>query len=109
MARDADGDYYYDAGTINEQLDDYEVYEKNGRLYINRQSADPEEAQAFDGLASVFGTFRSTSMDANDLAEGEGAVYVLDNGDTTYSVEFAFHNPDDGAVQTAALGTVGAV
>lgn len=106
MAQDADGNYYYDEGTIAEQFDSYDVYEDsdgNVGFYdgTNEARLNPE--------AFFNGTFRSSSMTTSELASGEGAVYWLDNGDTTYSLEAAFHNPDDDAVQTVTLGSVGAV
>jgi hypothetical protein len=105
MAEDADGNYYYDAGTVNELFDDIALVEGDGELEVET----PDGVSAIGGLATSLGGFRSSSLGTAELASGEGAVYVLDNGDTTYSLEFAFHNPDDGAVQTATLGTVGAV
>lgn len=105
MAKDADGDYYYDAGTVNELFDNIALVENGNELSVET----PDGESRVGGLASVLGGFRESSMTTDDLASGEGSVYVLDNGDTTYSLEFAFHNPDDGAVQTATLGTVGSV
>lgn len=106
MAQDADGNYYYDEGTIAEQFDSLDVYEDSDG---NVGFYDGTDEARISMEAFFNGTFRSSSMGTGDLASGEGAVYWLDNGDTTYSLEAAFHNPDDGAVQTATLGTVGAV
>lgn len=106
MAKDADGDYYYEAGTVNELFDDIALVEEDGgELGVET----PNGVSRVGGLASVLGSFRDSQMGAGDLDSGEGAVYFLDNGDTTYTLEAAFHNPDDGAVQYIQLGTVGAV
>jgi len=43
MAEKANGDYYYDAGTINEQLDEYEIYELDGKLYLNNEAGGSDE------------------------------------------------------------------
>jgi hypothetical protein len=90
MAKDADGNYYYDAGTVNELFDEVSLVEGDGELEVET----PDGVSRVGGLASVL---------------GEGAIYFLDNGDTTYDLEAAFHNPDDGAIQTISLGTVGSV
>lgn len=104
MAKDADGNYYYDEGTIAEQFENWDVYEdSDGRVGF----FDGTNEARFDVEAFFNGTFRSASMTTDDLASGEGAVYWLDNGDTTYDLEAAFHNPDDSAVQTITIGTVG--
>lgn len=108
MAEKANGDYYYDAGTINEQLDDYEVYELDGRLYLNKEGADPEEAISFDGVSEILGAPRTTQPDATELEEGEGALYVYDDEAGAYSLEFAFYVPSGSVVINvldSALGT----
>ena len=105
MPKDADGNAIYTAGTISEEMDDLDVYEdSDGNMGI----FDGTNEARISMEAFFNGTFRDASMTTDDLAEGEGAVYWLDNTDTTYSLEAAFHNPDDGAVQTATLATVGA-
>lgn len=106
MARDADGNYYYDEGTIAEQFDSLDVYEDSDG---NVGFFDGTDEARISTEAFFNGSFRGSSMTTSELAEGEGAVYWLDNGDTTYTLEAAFHNPDDGAVQTVSLGSVGAV
>ena len=103
MAKDADGDYYYEAGTVNELFDDIALVEEGGELGVET----PDGVSRVGGLASVLGGVRDSSMGTDDLDSGEGAVYWLDNEDTTYSLEAAFHNPDDEAVQTATLASVG--
>jgi hypothetical protein len=105
MAKDADGNYYYDAGTVNELFDEVSLVEGDGELEVET----PDGVSRVGGLASVLGGFRDSSATTDDLASGEGAIYFLDNGDTTYDLEAAFHNPDDGAIQTISLGTVGSV
>jgi hypothetical protein len=105
MAQDADGNYYYEEGTIAEEMDNLDVYEdSDGNMGI----FDGTNEARISMEAFFNGTFRDASMTTDDLASGEGAVYWLDNGDTTYSLEAAFHNPDDDAVQTSTLATVGA-
>lgn len=106
MAKDADGDYYYEAGTVNELFDDIALVEEDGgELGVET----PDGVSRVGGLASVLGGFRGSTMTTGDLDAGEGALYFLDNGDTTYDLEAAFHNPDDGSIQTISLGTVGSV
>lgn len=106
MSRDADGNAIYTEGTISDEMDNWDVYEdSDGRIGF----FDGTNEARLDAEAFLNGTFRNASMTTDDLASGEGAVYWLDNGDTTYDLEAAFHNPDDSAVQTITLGTVGAV
>lgn len=106
MARDADGNAIYTEGTISEEMDNLDVYEdSDGNMGIFDGT---NEARV--GMEAFFsGDFRDASMTTDELASGEGAVYWLDNGDTTYDLEAAFHNPDDSAIQTITIGTVGAV
>ncbi len=75
MARTQDGEYYYDAGTINEQLDDYEIYEQGGRLYLNKEGADPDAAISFDGFGHILGGSR-TAPTSDEIDQGEGMLYI---------------------------------
>lgn len=101
MAKKANGEYYYDAGTINEQLDDYEVYEQDGRLYLNRE-ATGDEAVAFDGLGLAFPEWRTTQPGTDEVAEDETLVYVYNTG-TDVIVQAAHNN--DSSMLYADLGT----
>ena len=104
MAKDSDGDYYYEAGTVNELFDDIALVEEDGgELGVET----PDGVSRVGGLASVLGGARDSPMGTSDLDSGEGAVYWLDNGDETYTLQAAFHNPVDSAIQTIDLGTVG--
>lgn len=76
MAEKANGDYYYDAGTINEQLDDYEVYELDGKLYLNREGTG-DDAVYFDGVAQVLGGSR-VAPTSDEIGAGEGMLYIDD-------------------------------
>lgn len=100
MAETHTGEAYYDAGTINEQLDEYEVYEVDGKLYLNNEAGDSDDYVAFDGVAQLLGNFRDADMTDADLDAGEGALYVLTDGadPATFSLNFAFHDPESGSV-----------
>ena len=104
MAETHTGEAYYDAGTINEQLDDYEVYEQNGRLFLNKEGADPQEYVSFGGLTQYLQNPRdSTNIpDAEELAEGETALYTryVDGGTEDGITLFAAHHEvgGDGSV-----------
>ena len=100
MARTQDGEYYYDAGTINEQLEDYEVYEQDGRLYLNKEGADPEAAVSFDGVAQVLQTTRA-EPDVDELDGDEHMLYVDDDGDVVMS------RLNGDTVETVTLGSFG--
>jgi hypothetical protein len=104
MAKDADGDYYYEAGTVNELFDDIALVEGDGELEVET----PDGVSRLAGVASVLGGVRDSSMGTDDLDSGEAAVYVVYGGTgSEYLLEFALHNPDDEAVQTATLASVG--
>lgn len=76
MAEDVDGNYYYDAGTINEQFDNVEVVEDDdGNLSIAVSGNEMRVAE----FAHIFGAPR-TDFEEQDLADGEVALYVS-NGD----------------------------
>lgn len=105
MAKDSDGDYYYEAGTVNELFDDIALVEEDGgELGVET----PDGVSRLAGVASVLGGVRESSMGTDDLDSGEAAVYVVASGTgNEYLLEFALHNPDDEAVQTATLASVG--
>ena len=105
MAETQDGEYYYDAGTINEQLDDYEVYEVDGRLYLNKEGADPEEAVSFDGITEYLQNERTDDdPDGTELAEGEFAIYAHRQTGGTDGIELrgAYYDGTDTTVVTIA-------
>lgn len=77
MAEDVDNDYYYDEGTVNEQMDEYAVYEKDGQVHVHYKPDD--NVIKVDDLAHVFGGQRGEFTEA-ELAEGEVALYIS-NGD----------------------------
>jgi hypothetical protein len=105
MAETQDGEYYYDAGTINEQLDDYEVYEQDGRLYLNKEGADPQEAISFDGVAQVLQGPRAAPT-VSELSADEHMIFV-DEADG--GVKAARLNTAEDDVEFATLGNTWAV
>jgi hypothetical protein len=108
MAEKANGDYYYDAGTINEQLDEYEIYELDGKLYLNNEAGGSDEYVSFDGVSQLLGGWRDTDLSSDELEEGEGGLYVHESGGGTYSLRFAFYVPGGSVVVNeldADLGT----
>ena len=103
MARTQDGEYYYDAGTINEQLEDYEVYEQDGRLYLNKEGADPEAAISFDGVAQILQGARAEPK-VEELDGTEHMIYV-DEDDEDGAIKVARLDDDGDNVETAELGS----
>jgi len=92
MAETQNGNAYYEAGTINEQLEDYEVYEENGRLYLNKEAADPESAVSFDVAATILqGSIASppTNEEVGDF--DEHMLFVADSG----NIEIARRSDED--------------
>jgi hypothetical protein len=101
MAEQPNGDYYYDAGTINEQLEDFEVYEHDGRLYLNNE-ADGNSAIAFDGVAQLFANYRTSQPGSGEVGENETLMYVYDDG-SDLVLQAAFNNGS--SVVYTSLGT----
>jgi hypothetical protein len=81
MAKDADGNAYYDAGTIVEQFDDWEVYEDaDGNVGFYKASADAE--LRLHEAGHVFGDQRP-APGTDELADGEQMLYVSDGTNAT--------------------------
>lgn len=96
MARKESGDYHYTAGTINEQLDTWSIYEDGGSLVLY----DGSNEVSFSGLALALGAPLESHLTADDLDDGEGAVYFYDDGAGTISLHAAYN--DAGSVETAS-------
>jgi hypothetical protein len=76
MAKDADGNYYYDAGTVNEQFDNVAVTEDaDGNLSM---TVGGNEMRVHE-FAHIFGAQRGR-FEEQELGDGEVALYVS-NGD----------------------------
>ena len=101
MARTQDGEYYYDAGTINEQLEDYEVYEQDGRLYLNKEGADPEASISFDGVAQILQGERADPM-AEELEGDEHMIYIDGGAVKVARIDDSGEEP---VIETAELGS----
>jgi len=102
MAKDADGNYYYDEGTIAEQLDNWEVYEDaDGNIGFY----DGTDEQRFHGGASVMSGPRDDPTDT-EIASGEGMLYITD-GTTTGTVgELCYAYNDGSTISTAVVGDI---
>jgi len=97
MARDADDDYYYDEGTLNEHLDDFGVYEKDGRVHLHHKPTD--NTVDFDDLATVLE--QRTTFTEEELAGGETALYVANGDGNADAGDFVLatgSGTDDGSV-----------
>jgi len=106
MAETQNGNAYYEAGTINEQLEDYEVYEENGRLYLNKEAADPESAVSFDSAAMVIQGTRPTPTN-EEIGDFDETLLYRNESDQLVMAERSdsSNNPDaDGAPNTVVLG-----
>lgn len=76
MAKDVDDDYYYDEGTLNEQLDDFGVYEKDGQFHVHYKPND--NVVGFSELAALLGGERADPA-TDELDDGEVIIYVADS------------------------------
>ncbi len=89
MARDADGNYYYDAGTVNEQFDNVAVTEDaDGNLSMT-VSGDEMRVQEF---AHIFGGQRADPT-VDELSGGEVMLYHHTSG----ALRTAYHDGGDPA------------
>lgn len=101
MARDADNNYYYDEGTVAEQFDNWEVYEDadgNVGFYNGNEEVRLHE------VAFALGAPRTEHPGTDELADGESAVYVFDDGGGNIDL-FAAYN-DGGSVVTASAASL---
>ena len=87
MARKKSGDYYYTAGTINEQLEQYQVYEEGGSLVFYDVSADEEVASI---TASGFSDGTPESLADNTTGSADGDLDAL--AGSSYSSEASIIN-----------------
>jgi hypothetical protein len=100
MAKKQNNDYHYTAGTINEQLDSWSIYEDDGNLVL----FDGSNEVSFSGLTLGLAAPRTSHPTTDELGAGEGAVYFFDDESGTISL-FAAYN-DDGSVETASAADV---
>lgn len=100
MAKDVDGDYYYDEGTVNEQMDEMGLYEKNGQVHVHHKSNDG--LVKLDDALVILGAERGTPT-TDELAEEEYALFLSDgSGDGTAGTAYLVHN-DGGTIKHASL------
>ena len=95
MAQKESGDYHYTAGTINEQLDTWSIYEDGGSLVLY----DGSNEVSFSGLALALGAPLDSHLTADDLDDGEGAVYFYEDSGSV-SLHAAYN--DGGSIETAS-------
>lgn len=104
MAKDADGNYYYEAGTIAEQLDDWEVYEDDdGNIGFYKSSTDTE--LRLHEAGHVFGDQRP-EPGTDELADGEQMLFVGD-GTAPTTAGVLYLSTSDGSTITTAPVTTG--
>jgi len=78
MAEKKSGDYYYTAGTINEKLEQYQVYEDGGSLVFYDAANDTEVASI---TASGFSDGTPESLSDNTTGSADGSLQAV--GDTS--------------------------
>lgn len=100
MARKHNGDAFYEAGTVNEELDEYDLYEQDGQLYMNKGGEGSSQYVKMDGVSRILEP-RDTDVPAADLEMHESALYVLDDAGT-YKLQLAF-SPDGSSVVVNTL------
>jgi hypothetical protein len=104
MAKDADGNYYYDAGTINEQFDDVEIVEdSDGKLSL---VVGGNEIRVHDLALGLRGQRSPPTTD--ELDQGEKIIYVTDaSGAASAPVagDVVATRNNGGTIETTVLGS----
>jgi hypothetical protein len=103
MAKDADGNYYYEEGTIAEQFDNWEVYEdSDGNVGLAKNG---NEVRVHE-LAHLFGAQRAEPT-TDELADGEVMMYVSDGSGGGAAGDFVVARNTSGTVNVAVLAIAG--
>jgi hypothetical protein len=100
MAQDADGNYYYDAGTVNEQFDNVAVTEDSDGNLSMTVGGDEMRVHSF---AHLFGGKRA-APGTDELAQGEHMFFVSDGTDAnTADGDLALARNPDGTIETVTV------
>jgi hypothetical protein len=108
MAEDDQGNYYYDAGTVNEQLEDYEVYERGGRLFFNNEADGAAMNLIGNGL--TFPGQRGAPANSEFDNVDQRAMYIADGSSSPSSAgDLVLARADgSGGVEEAVVASPGA-
>jgi hypothetical protein len=99
MAQDADGNYYYDEGTVAEQFDNWEVYEdSDGNVGFYNGSGEFRLHE----LAFAFGGQRAEPT-TDELADGEYLVYVADGNGANAAGDVVAARNNSSSIETAVI------
>jgi hypothetical protein len=102
MAKDADGNHYYDAGTIAEQFEKWEVYEdEDGNVGFYNGTAELRLHEA----GHVFGAKRG-EPGTSELAQGEAMLFVSDGSGPNTDGDFVIAYNDGGTVKGNVLDSL---
>lgn len=105
MAKDADGDYFYVEGTVNELMDDWAVYEKDGRVSLHYKPTDNEVS--FTDLAVMLEAQRA-APDTDELADGEQMIYQADGSAANSAAgDLVVARNNSGTIEEAVLALAG--
>jgi hypothetical protein len=102
MAKDADGNYYYDAGTDNEQFDNVDIVEDDdGKLSI---AVSGSEVRMHE-VGFLFGAQRAApGTDELSKSDNEVMLFVSDGSDSnTAAGDLAVARNPDGTVETQTV------
>ncbi len=100
MAKDADGNYYYDEGTVAEQFDNWDFYEDvDGNLGLLKNG---NELRIHE-VAHLFGAERA-NPDTDELAQGEKMMYISDgSGANSTSGDVVIARNNGGSIEEAVI------
>lgn len=100
MAKDADGNYYYDAGTVNEQWSNVELTEDSDG---NLSMVVAGNEMRFHDLAYLWSGKRA-APGTDELDQGDHMLFVSDGTDAnTADGDLALARNPDGTVETVTV------
>lgn len=101
MAKDADGNYYYEAGTIAAQFDEWGVYEdSDGNVGFLKNGNELRLHEA----GHVFGDQRAEPT-SDEIADGERMLFVGDGSDATSAGVLYLSKNDGDTITTVPVST----
>jgi len=100
MAKDADGNYYYEEGTVAEEMENWDMYEDSDG---NIGFYDGSNEMRMHPLGKTFGGQRAEPT-TSDLADGEYMYYVSDGDGANSAGDFVVARNNGGSIETNVVG-----
>lgn len=99
MAKDANNDYYYDAGTVNEEFEDIALVEGAGELNVET----PNGVSKVSAFGANLGA-QQGAPSTDNLAQGEAVLFYSDGSDSnTAAGDLGAARNVSGNIETATV------